>query len=147
VAPPGAQIAHNTLAGLSVLVVEDSEDSRESLRTLLQLLGAKATVARDGREALDLMVDASFDLVLCDLRMPRMDGFEFMNELNRAPSAHPPVVAMSGFVSAADRERTSKAGFESHIDKPFDQATIVAAFGAVTNRRHPEIRASGTSIT
>lgn len=139
------QISADALVGVSVLVIEDSEDSRESLRTLLQLLGATVAVARDGREALDMIEGASPDLVLCDLRMPRMDGFEFMHELNQRPSAHPPVVAMSGLVSDADRNRTRRAGFESHINKPFDQATIVAAFGAVISRRPMEFPVPGIS--
>lgn len=130
------RIAPAALAGLSVLVVEDSEDSRESLRILLQLLGAHVVVARDGREALDMIVKVDPDLVLCDLRMPRMDGFEFMRELNRPSApAHPPVVAMSGFVSEADREITRKAGFEGHINKPFDEATMIAAVGTVVRQR------------
>ncbi len=108
-----------------------------------QLLGATVAVARDGREALDMIAGASPDLVLCDLRMPRMDGFEFMGELNQAPSGPPPVVAMSGLVSGADRDRTRKAGFESHISKPFDRASIFAAFDAVVSRRQKEFPVPG----
>ena len=124
------------VAGLSILVVEDSEDARESLRILLELLGAAVAVARDGREALDMLKDASPDLVLCDLRMPRMDGFEFIHEfLGGSPAAHPPVVAMSGLTSPADRRRTHEAGFEGHIGKPFDAAGVVAAVAAAFRQR------------
>ena len=140
-----AQISAEALSGLSVLVVEDSEDSRESLRTLLQLLGATVAVAPDGREALDMIAGGNVDLVLCDLRMPRMDGFEFMHELNQRSATHPPVVAMSGLVSDADRDRTRRAGFESHISKPFDEATIVAAFDAVVSRRQTVFPVPGVS--
>ena len=131
-APAGAEPSASALAGLSVLVVEDSEDARESLRMLLQLLGAEVAVARDGREALDMIEDTDPDLVLCDLRMPRMDGFQFMRELHRGPSPmHPPVVAMSGLASDAVRKRTLEAGFEGYIKKPFDIATVVGAVDAV----------------
>lgn len=124
-----------TLAGLSILVVDDSDDTRESLQQLLQAIGAQVSLARDGREALDMIRDASPDLVLCDLRMPRMDGFEFVRELRRGPSpAHPPVIAISGLASEADRRRAREAGFEGHLQKPFDEAAIVAAVGAVFNR-------------
>ncbi len=119
------------LEGLSVLVVEDSEDTRESLRILLEHLGAQVSVARDGREGLSIMRDADPDVVLCDLRMPRMDGFEFMQELHRGPSpAHPPVVAMSGLTSESIRRRARDAGFKGHIRKPFSDAALVAAVGA-----------------
>lgn len=125
------------LDGLSVLAVEDSADALESLRRLLQLLGAKVSVARDGREALDIMLrGANPDVVLCDLLMPRMDGYEFMRELDgRVSRAHPPVIAVSGLASEASRERAIQAGFEGHIKKPYNEAAIVAAVVATLDRR------------
>jgi len=134
------------LAELSILVVEDSDDTRESLRALLQLLGAEVSVARDGREALDIMKQgAKPDVVLCDLLMPRMDGFEFIRELGGGPSSmHPPVIAVSGLASEASRRRTREAGFEEHIKKPFDAAAVVAAVGAaLAQRRNGTRRSSG----
>jgi signal transduction histidine kinase/ActR/RegA family two-component response regulator len=133
---PVLKASASALEGLSVLVVEDSADTRESLRILLEQLGAQVSVARDGREGLGILRDADPDVVLCDLRMPRMDGFEFMHELHRGPSpAHPPVVAMSGLTSESVRERARVAGFKGHIRKPFSDAAIVAAVGAALNRR------------
>jgi signal transduction histidine kinase/CheY-like chemotaxis protein len=143
-----AQPSAAALAGLSVLVVEDSEDARESLRALLQLCGAKVSLARDGREALDAMTQGAMpDVVLCDLLMPRMDGFEFIRELDLgASSVHPPVIAVSGLASEASRRRTLAAGFEGHVKKPYDEADIVAAVGAAfRHRREKEIAAANGS--
>ncbi len=127
-----------TLAGLSLLVVDDVEDARETLRALLQHLGAKVSVAGSGREGLDIVREAGPDLVLCDLRMPRMDGFEFVRQLNRATSpAHPPVVAVTALTSEADHQRTREAGFDGHINKPYDEVAIVAAVFAAL-QRHPD---------
>ena len=113
----------------------DGWTRREALRAVLHQLGAEVLVAGDGREALEIVAETAPDLVLCDLRMPVMDGFEFVRELHRAP-ASPPVVAISGLASEADRERTREAGFEAHIKKPFDEATVAAAIAAALRHRH-----------
>lgn len=132
------------LAGLSILVVEDSEDTRDSLRALLELRGAQVRVARDGREALDAMRRGTRpDVVLCDLLMPILDGFEFIRELDSAPfQAHPPVIAVSGLASAESRARALRAGFEGHVKKPYTEADIVAAVTVALARRR-ELRESG----
>lgn len=123
----GAEPQPAGLAGLSILVVEDSDDTRESLKHLLQLRGMAVSVARDGREALDMIPDIAPDLVLCDLRMPRMDGYELIRELQRTDSpARSRVVAMSSFAGEADRQRTQDAGFVAHLKKPFGDADLVA---------------------
>lgn len=131
-ATPAAEPAR-PFAGLTILVVEDLEDSRESLRALLQSLGATVRVARDGREGLDgVLHGARPDVILCDLLMPGMDGFEFMRAVEEMP-VHPPVLAMSSLVGS--RERSREAGFEGHIRKPYDAAAIIAAVRAATRRR------------
>jgi CheY-like chemotaxis protein len=113
------------------------QEAREALQALLKLLGARVSVACDGREALDMMLrGASPDVVLCDLLMPRMDGFEFIRELDCAPSpAHPPVIAVSGLATEASRERTLGVGFEGHLKKPYNEAELVAAVSAVLAHR------------
>ena len=129
------------LTGLSVLVVEDADDARESLRNLLQLLGAEVRIARDGQEALDMMLRGpSPDVVLCDLLMPHLDGFEFVRELrSRLLSACPPVIAMSGLASETSRERASRAGFEGHLKKPFSEAGLVSAVQRALAGRQREL--------
>jgi CheY-like chemotaxis protein/anti-sigma regulatory factor (Ser/Thr protein kinase) len=125
-APSCALPSATTLAGLDILVVEDGEDARKALGLILQGLGASVRVACDGREALDAMHDKVADLVLCDLRMPHMDGFEFMRELSQAaPSDRSPVVAVSSLASDADRERTREAGFKAHLKKPVEMSVLI----------------------
>ncbi|MFN2447457.1 MAG: ATP-binding protein [Vicinamibacterales bacterium] len=121
---------------VTILVVEDTEDSLDATRMLLEVLGAEVLVARNGLEALNVMTAHHPDLVLCDLRMPEMDGFEFLRELSRIHGDHhAPVVAVSGLVSQADHERTEAAGFEGHLHKPFDDTALITAVRAGLNHR------------
>lgn len=142
-APPSLgqiESAGRTLTTLIILVVEDTEDALEAIRAMLEMLGAQVLVARNGREALAIVAGEGVDLVLCDLRMPVMDGFEFLRELSRmAGAAAPPVVAMTSLVSAGDRERTQAAGFADHLKKPFDDAALTAMVRA-TLAAHPTRR-------
>lgn len=132
VAPEGSA-DESGLHGLAVLLVEDSPDTREATQLMLELLGARVLLACDGAEALAVLQTEAPDVVLCDLRMPRMDGFELIRRLRQDPRhAHRPAVSVSGFTSAADRQRSRDAGFDDHLGKPFDTAVLVSALlGAV----------------
>ena len=113
------------LTGLSILIVEDDPDSREMLQLLVASFGAAVHGARDGDEGMDVVARIVPDLIFCDLQMPRMDGFQFLDWLRRHPAlSRIPVIALTALGMPADIERTWAAGFSGHVVKPVDLDVI-----------------------
>ncbi len=113
------------LDGMSVLVVDDSEDTTEMVRHLLELGGASVCAATSGVEALQIAREQQFDVVLSDISMPGMDGFEFLSRLRKLPGKEDlPAVALTGFGRPEDVQRASDEGFYGHLTKPFDIQTL-----------------------
>jgi PAS domain S-box-containing protein len=110
-----------SLEGMSVLVVDDSEDTTEMVRHLLEIGGASVYAATSGFEALRIAREKEFDVVLSDISMPEMDGFEFLSRLRQIPGKEDlPAVALTGFGRPEDVQRASDKGFYAHLTKPFD---------------------------
>jgi len=130
------QLPPHPLQQITILLIEDTEDSLEATRAMLENFGAYVIVARNGIEALHVLSTQDPELILCDLRMPQMDGFEFLRELGRRKgSRRPPIVALTGFTSASDHQRTRDAGFAGHLDKPFDDTSLLSAVQSGLSRR------------
>ncbi|WP_198156951.1 ATP-binding protein [Aquincola tertiaricarbonis] len=123
-ASPGPEAgAEATQAGDAghILVVEDNEDGRELLVALLEEFGHAVRAAADGPQALALARQAAPWLVLLDIGLPGMDGYEVARRLRQeAGLAHTTIVAVTGWGAPQDRERTAAAGFDAHFTKPFD---------------------------
>ena len=106
--------------------MDDSQDTTEMLSQMLKFSGATVTAASSGEDALRILAANKFDVVLSDISMPGMDGFEFLRKLRQMPDrAHVPTLALTGFGRPEDVERTRAAGFYSHITKPFDFEALV----------------------
>lgn len=104
-----------------VLIVEDNADAAEMLRDLLELLGHHATLAAKGNEALELLRSRGADVVLCDLGLPGMSGYELARAIRHDTSLREtPLVALTGYGQPEDRKRTAAAGFDEHLTKPVD---------------------------
>ena len=121
-------MAPDCLADLKIVLVEDHDDARRYLELFLSDLGAKVVVARNGHEGLKAVKDSSPDLVLSDIKMPGMDGFELLKEIRAlGPEAggKVPVIAMSAFFSLTDSARIYHADFQACLPKPFTPEKLV----------------------
>jgi PAS domain S-box-containing protein len=133
---PDLELGLGTLDGLAVLVVDDSEDTTEMVRHLLEIGGASVHVATSGFDALRLAQDRQFDVVLSDISMPEMDGFEFLSKLRALPGKRDvPAVALTGFGRPEDVQRASDEGFYAHLTKPFDIQTLATLLQKLPRKR------------
>jgi len=109
------------LKSMTILVVDDSEDTVEMLRFALEGSNASVITASSGEEALRLASENQFDVILSDISMPGMDGFELLSRLRALPTNQTtPVLALTGFGRAEDIEHAASAGFAAHFTKPLD---------------------------
>jgi two-component system CheB/CheR fusion protein len=111
----------NVLSQTNFLIVDDSEDTIRMLQELLKIGGANVMAANNGAEALRIAREHEFDVILSDISMPEMDGFEFLQRLREIDGRQDvPVVAITGFGRSDDIARIRAAGFYSHLTKPLN---------------------------
>ena len=123
-----------SLDGVSVLAVDDNADALDLLDTVLSKAGATVRVAASGSEALALWQRAPSDVLLCDLAMPRMGGFELLDkirELDRQAGRVTPAIAVTAHATEEQRTRSAQAGFQLHMAKPLDTNRLIRAVSAV----------------
>ena len=125
VQPEGEKTAAAPLGQMRILVVDDNRDAAESLSMLLEVLGAEAKVACDGFEALELMKSYDPAVVLLDIGMPEMDGYEVARRIRAdLPDRRVVLVALTGWGQEDDRRRAKEAGFDHHLIKPANIDTL-----------------------
>ena len=112
-------------ARFSVLVVDDDPDTVERAAEVLSIHGFRVLTAPSGEEAFRLAVTTSPDVVLSDLAMPRVDGYELARRLSVLSGKPPVLVAVTGRATERDRRRSAEAGFDMHLTKPVDPAILV----------------------
>ena len=125
------------LQGLRVLAVDDVQINQAVLEKLLTSEGALVALVDNGRQAVDAVVaahaDQAFDVVLMDLQMPVMDGYEAARLIRSMPGmALLPIVALTANVHASDRARCLEVGMNRHVSKPYVLDELVAVIGSVT---------------
>ncbi len=124
------------LAGIRVLLAEDDADNAEMLAEMLAYYGAIVRTAATARAAIDFASSWTPDVLLLDLEMPEMSGYDLIREIRRIPAmGRAPVLAVTGRVSAVDKMRTLAAGFAAHVAKPIDEAALVGMIAKIAARR------------
>lgn len=109
-----------------ILVVEDNEDFGSTLATILELDGHCVRIANDGLSGLALAKEQAFDVILCDIGIPKLNGYDLIAQL-RCQDAHPRpyAIAISGYGQPEDRQRALQAGFDDYLVKPFHNAALL----------------------
>jgi CheY-like chemotaxis protein len=129
-APP--PLAAAGLSGVTVLVVEDEPDARELAQRILEEHGASVVAAESGPEALAVLAERTPDVLVSDISMPGMDGYELVHRLRAHRDTQKravPAVALTAFARSEDRLRAQAAGFQAHVTKPIEPAVLIAAVG------------------
>ena len=104
-----------------ILVVEDNDDVAQSLSMTLALDGHSVGVARDGHTALEALQTFQPDVVLLDVGLPDMSGYEVARQIRAADSgSHPTIITLSGYGQLEDRRQSKQAGCDGHLVKPVD---------------------------
>jgi chemotaxis methyl-accepting protein methylase/CheY-like chemotaxis protein len=121
----------SVLKGLRILLVDDSLESLEAFGALLELEGAEVTAESSAQKALARAANALFDLILSDIAMPDMSGYELIEALRKQPNtAKVPVIALTGFGRDQDAARALRAGFDAHIGEPVTLSGLLGVLGA-----------------
>jgi len=131
-----------TISPQRILVADDNQDAAEALSLQLQLAGHDVRTAHDGVEAVAVASTFEPDIVLLDLGMPKMDGYEAARQLRLRPGARAmTLIALTGWGQQQDRDRTADAGFDAHLVKPVAEASLFKALATAVERRKEGARA------
>jgi signal transduction histidine kinase/CheY-like chemotaxis protein len=125
------------LDGVRVLLVDDERDSLELFAQILESAGARVRTASSGGEALTRLVEEGADVLVSDVEMPHMDGYELLRLVladTRIERKGLIAIALTAYARAADRRRALEAGFDEHLAKPVDPQTLVATIASLRRR-------------
>jgi signal transduction histidine kinase len=115
------------LKGRQILLVEDHPGAGRTMQLLLQSCGAQVRIATDGLEGVRVAEEARPDLIICDIGLPKLDGYGVARRLRGSETTrHLPLIALSGYDSQGDVRKSMEAGFDAHLVKPADSVALLA---------------------
>lgn len=128
------------LRGLSVLVVDDDDDARDTTSRVLVGGGAEVRTAASGAEALDALARFQPDLIVSDVTMPGLDGYQFLQRVRASGDGHAriPAIAVTSLTASEDRQQAYRAGFQLHVAKPVESGELLLAVANLTGRLEGE---------
>lgn len=128
---------------LTVLLAEDTPANQKVVTSILRKRGHEVRVAPDGREALRLFQDQSFDVILMDVQMPQWDGYRATEEIRRLERRHQrsptPIIALTAHAMRGDREKCLEAGMDAYLAKPIDVEELLSLVESLADFHHGEI--------
>lgn len=131
VKPTSGQALENNMSEVSghkprALIVDDAPDVLDMLAMVLRQSGYEVATASTAPDALSAAQSSAFDIIVSDIGMPGMSGYELANALRALPGyASVPIIAITGFAMYNDRERALEAGFNAYLTKPIDPASLI----------------------
>lgn len=121
----GKSAQAQALEGINIVVTDDEPDTREMMRVLLTTHGAQVRAAGSAQETLDIIKSEAPDILISDIGMPFVDGYELRREL-KLRGFQKPSIALTAYTAATDAQRALEAGFNAHLSKPVDAASLLA---------------------
>jgi PAS domain S-box-containing protein len=131
-------ITHPSLSGIRVLTVDDDQDSRDFIAFALELYGAEVTKVSSALEALQVLANSKPDILVSDIGMPLMDGYELLRQIrNWAPQNGGliPAIALTAFAGEYDRQKVFDVGFQKHIAKPVEPDALADAVARLVEKK------------
>jgi CheY-like chemotaxis protein len=118
-----------------VLLVEDNEMNRDMLSRRLRKKGFEVEMALDGAQGVDMAIDGAYDVILMDMSLPVMDGWEAARRIREAPgTAKTPIIALTAHAMAGDREKAIAAGCSDYDTKPVEIDRLLGKISALLDR-------------
>jgi len=123
-----------------VLIIEDNENNLRLITLIFQRHGYTVLTATTGWEGKEAALRHEIDFIILDIQLPDTDGLELIEEIRSVDRLrHIPVIAMTSYAMAGDRERILNAGFNGYIEKPIDPFTIMDEINSILGERHEDI--------